>query len=75
MKKEKGHPEDTTGKGMGGSAAPGKKDSFNSDSVGKSGNFHTAPKARQDGVTSKRGSDNKAANWEMKHSMPGEKHA
>lgn len=74
-KHEKGHPHDTTGQGHGGSAAPQKKDSFNSDSVQKHGNYHTAPKARQDGKTSGRGADNHAANWTHKHSLPGEKHA
>lgn len=68
MKREKGQPNDTTG------AHPG-KERYNSDSVGNTGNYHQAPKARQDGKTSKRGADNKAANWTHQHSMPGEKKA
>lgn len=71
----KGHPKDTTGQGTGGTAAPGKKDSFNSDNVGKKENFHSAPKARQDGKTSKRGPDSKDGLWQHHHSLPGEKHA
>ena len=65
---EKGQPKDTTG------AHPG-KDSFNSDNVHAKGNYHSAPKARQDGKTSKRGADSKDGLWTHKHSMPGEKHA
>lgn len=75
MSKLPSQPEDTTGNGTGGSAAPGKKDSFNSDNVGAKGNYHTAPKSRQDGKGSGRGKDNKDGLWTHKHSMPGEKHA
>jgi hypothetical protein len=67
-KVEKGQPHDTTGAHAG-------KDSYNSDSVNAKGNYHQAPKSRQDGKGSGRGSDNKAANWTYKHSLPGEKKA
>ena len=75
MKRLPSQPDDTTGQGKGGTAAPGSKDGFNSDSVNAKGNYHQAPKSRQDGKGSGRGADNKAANWTHQHSMPGEKKA
>lgn len=75
MKKLPSQPDHTIGNNDGGTAAPGKKDNFNSDSVAKKGNYHQAPKARQDGKTSKRGPDSKDGLWQHHHSLPGEKHA